>query len=95
MAYYRTPAGGEIDFIVETRRCQSGNPPHVAAIEVKRAEKWDSAWNKPLRELATLPGLKVERLFGVYMGQRAYELDGIQVLPLTDFCRALHRDRVS
>ena len=47
--YYRTPAGVEVDFIIETGRRRPGSPSRVAAIEVKRAERWDRAWDKPLR----------------------------------------------
>jgi hypothetical protein len=92
--YYRTPAGVEIDFIVETRKRQSGTPPHLVAVEVKRADKWDRAWDKPLRDLAAQPELKVERMFGVYTGERSYQFDKVQVLPAADFFKALHRGEV-
>jgi predicted AAA+ superfamily ATPase len=94
LAYYRTSAGVEIDFIIETRKRQSASPPHVVAIEVKLAEKWDRSWDKPMRDLAAQPGLKVERLFGIYTGSRAYQFDNVQVLPIADFLTALHRGEV-
>jgi predicted AAA+ superfamily ATPase len=94
LAYYRTSAGVEIDFIIETRKRQSASPPQVVVIEVKLAEKWDRSWDKPMRDLATQPGLKVERLFGIYTGPRAYQFGNVQVLPIAEFLTALHRGEV-
>lgn len=94
LAYYRTPAGVEVDFIVETRKRQAGKPARLVAIEVKLAEKWDTAWEKPLRDLAAQPGLKVERTFGIYTGRRRYEYGDLTVLPVTEFLQALHAGQV-
>jgi predicted AAA+ superfamily ATPase len=94
LAYYRTAAGVEIDFIIETRKRQAGKPPHLVAVEVKLSEKWDRTWEKPMRTLACLPGIKVERLFGVYTGKRVYHFEGVDILPLPDFLLALHRGDV-
>lgn len=41
LSYYRTPAGVEVDFIVETARRRPDSLPRVVAIEVKRAERWE------------------------------------------------------
>lgn len=94
IAYYRTPSGVEVDFIVETRRRQSGASPHVVAIEVKLAAKWDRSWEKPLRDLGVQRGLKVDRCFGVYTGERAYGFESVQVLPVSSFLSALHGGHV-
>lgn len=94
LAYYRTPAGVEVDFIIETRKRQSSQPAHVVVVEVKLAEKWDRSWEKPMRDLAAQPGLKVDRAFGVYTGLRRYEYDDLTVLPAADFLRALHAGEV-
>jgi hypothetical protein len=79
----------EVDFIIETARRQSGRPPQVVAVEVKRSAKWDRAWEKPLRSLLDNPGLKVDRLIGVYCGSKSYRFDRLTVLPLKDFVAAL------
>jgi predicted AAA+ superfamily ATPase len=89
VSYYRTPAGVEIDFIIETARRRPGSPPRVVAIETKRAERWDRAWNKPMRNLADTSGIKVERIIGVYCGSRIYRFDDIEILPLEAFLDAL------
>jgi len=87
--YYRTPAGVEVDFIIETARRQSGSLPHVVAVEVKRSDKWDRAWEKPLRSLLDNASLKVDRLIGVYCGSRSYHFDVLTVWPLEEFVKAL------
>jgi predicted AAA+ superfamily ATPase len=94
LGYYRTPAGVEVDFVIETRKRQSSEPAHVVTIEVKLAEKWDRSWEKPMRDLGAQTGLKVDRAFGVYTGTRRYEYDDLTVFPAADFLRALHAGEV-
>ena len=90
LSYYRTPAGVEVDFIVETAGRRPGSLPRVVAIEVKRAERWDRSWEKPLRSLSELSGVKVERMIGIYCGSRSYYVDDLQVWPVGEFVKALH-----
>ena len=87
--FYRTPAGVEVDFIIETARRQWDSPPHLVAVEVKRAERWGRVWEKHLRSLIENPGLIIDRLIGVYCGSRIYEFDNLTVFPLEDFVTAL------
>jgi predicted AAA+ superfamily ATPase len=87
--FYRTPAGVEVDFIIETTRRRSGSLPRVVAVEVKRADKWNRVWEKPLRSLQENPGLKIDRLIGVYCGSRSYQFDNLTVWPLGEFVKAL------
>lgn len=94
LGYYRTPAGVEVDFVIETRKRQSNSPAHIVAIEVKLAKKWNRSWERPLRDLASQPGLKVDKLYGVYTGERAYQFDDVQVLPVVEFLTTLHRGEV-
>lgn len=94
LSHYRTPAGVEVDFIIETARRRPGSPSRVVAVEVKRAERWDRRWDKPLRALAAVSGVKLDRMIGVYCGPRPYRFDEIQVLPVADFLKALHAGEV-
>lgn len=89
LSYYRTPAGVEVDFIIETARRRPDSHPRVVSVEVKRAERWDRAWDKPMRALAETSGVNVERMIGVYCGSRSYQFDNIKVLPVADFVTAL------
>jgi predicted AAA+ superfamily ATPase len=89
ISYYRTPAGVEVDFIVEIAGRRQGSPPRVVAIEVKRAERWDRSWDKPMRALAETPGIKVEGMYGVYCGTRRYQFGHIEVMPVFEFVKAL------
>ena len=94
ISYYRTPAGVEVDFIIEISRRGSSAPPHIVAIEVKRADKWNRIWGKSLRSLATIPDIKTDRLIVVYTGKRSYRFDAIDVMPAELFFRALYRGEI-
>ena len=89
LSHYRTPAGVEVDFIVETARRRPSTPARVVAIEIKRAERWDRAWDKALRGLAEAAGVNVDRMIGVYCGSKPYEFKKVTVMPFPEFVRAL------
>lgn len=89
VSYYRTSAGVEVDFIVEISRRRAKASPQIAALEIKRAERWDRNWDKALRALADTDGVRVERMIGVYCGSRRYDFDNVTVLPVADFVKAL------
>ena len=94
ITYYRTPAGVEVDFVIETARRNQNSPSRVVTIEIKRAEKWNRSWDKPMRGLADTSGIKVDRMIGVYCGPRSYLFDGIHVWPVGDFVKALFSGEV-
>jgi uncharacterized protein len=89
LRYWRTPAGVEIDFVVETAHRRPDSLPEVVAIEVKRSDQWDRAWEKPMRSLAESAGVTLKGMFGVYCGSRSYQFDNVSVLPAADFIKAL------
>jgi len=94
LAYYRTAAGAEIDFVIETRKQQSGRPAHVVCVEVKLSPRWERRWERSMRDLQTLGGIKVDKMFGVYTGERSYHFDGLDVWPIEVFLRNLHLGKV-
>ncbi|MEE9557574.1 MAG: AAA family ATPase [Candidatus Adiutricales bacterium] len=94
ISYYRTPAGVEVDFVIETSRRRPNLPPRIVAIEIKRAERWNQTWNKSLLNLANTSGVKVDRMIGVYCGSRRYQYHDIEVRPVGDFIKALFSGEV-
>ena len=92
--YYRTAAGVEVDFVVETASRRQNKGAELSAIEVKLASKWDSVWNKPLEALADAKGVHASRLFGVYTGERTLKFGHVQVLPVRAFLQALHKGEI-
>ena len=89
--YYRTPAGVEVDFIIETSRRTAASIPHILAIEVKKADNWNRSWEKPLLSLESAGKVKVDRQIMVYAGERSYRFGPVQVLPFGWFCELLHK----
>ena len=91
ISFYRTGSGVEIDFVIETRKRQPSCNAHVACLEVKMAEKWDRRWERPMRSLARSDGIHVDRMIGIYTGERVYHFDGVDVLPVRDFLERLYK----
>lgn len=94
LAYYRTPAGVEIDFIIETRKRSSDHPAHVVCLEVKSAARWKSADHAALSDMKRQTGLIVDKAIGVYLGEQSLRLDGVDVWPVSRFFRELHEGSV-
>ncbi len=92
--YYRTASGVEIDFVIETMKRQSSSPPHVVCIEVKLAEKWDRKWEGPMRSLSKESKVKVDKIIGIYCGNRSYRFKDCDVMTLELFLTSLHEGRI-
>ena len=92
--FYRTGAGSEIDFIIETRKRRQTASAHIVCLEVKLAEKWDRKWERAMRSIGAHKNICVDKMVGIYTGNRAYYFDGIDVLPLTDFLERLHEGEI-
>ena len=83
-----------MDFIVEIAGRRVGSLPRVAAIEVKRTERWDRSWEKPLMSIVDSSGVKLDRMVGIYCGSRSYDVDDLQVWPVGEFVKTLHAGEV-
>jgi predicted AAA+ superfamily ATPase len=94
LAYYRTAAGAEIDFIIEIRKRQSERPAHVVCIEVRLSTRWERRWERAMRDLQTLSGIRVDKMIAVYTGERSYHFDGLDVWPVEIFLENLHRGNI-
>ncbi len=92
--FYRTGAGNEIDFLVETKKRTTSSKPHLVAIEVKYGPRWQRKWEGPMRSLANSNKVKVEKMFGVYQGNDSYHFDGIEILPAASFLKKLYAGEV-
>ena len=90
LAFYRTPAGVEIDFLIETRRRTTAAPPRVVCVEVKSSARWKHEWETPMRALAASRAVVVDRMVGVYGGREPLTFDGVDVMPVQHFLAALH-----
>jgi predicted AAA+ superfamily ATPase len=92
--YYRTNAGVEVDFVVETAARRQSQGAELTAIEVKLSPKWDGSWNKALEGLAKSKGVHRCRKFGVYTGARVLTFGDLRVLPVPVFLEAVHKGEV-
>ncbi|MBC8401451.1 MAG: ATP-binding protein [Candidatus Marinimicrobia bacterium] len=90
--YYRTAAGVEIDFVIETKRRTSHKAPHIICIEVKLASKWNRRWENAMRDLDQRQNINVDRMIGIYMGKQTYHFDGVDVYPVKVFLEKLYNE---
>jgi predicted AAA+ superfamily ATPase len=94
IAYYRTAGGVEIDFVIETKKRQQSSVAHIVCIEVKLASKWDTQWEKHMRTLTGSNQVKVDRMIGIYTGERRYNFNDIDVLPIKVFIDELYKGNI-
>ena len=94
IGFYRTAMGGEIDFIIETRKRTSASPARVVCIEVKLSDRWDRRWERQMRDMSQSPKIQVDRMIGIYTGEQPYHFDGVDVLPVTAFLQHLHQGQI-
>ena len=81
-----TESAAAVDFVLTRDRL------HLA-IEVKAAERYNTAMGKGLRAIADLPGLT--RRILTYRGRRSFRTeDGIEIWTLDDLHQALHADQL-
>jgi len=92
--FYRTANGAEIDFVIETQKKTPSSVSHIVCIEIKMAEKWNRSWESAMRALKISDQIKVDRMIGVYTGQRAYHFNGLDVLPVEVFLEELYRGNI-
>ena len=91
IAFYRTAAGGEIDFVIETRKRTVSSRAQVVCLEVKLSDRWDRRWERQMRDMSLSPQICVDRMVGVYTGKRSYHFDGVDVLPVAEFLQQLYQ----
>lgn len=83
LAYWRTPAGAEVDFIWQRAERACG-------IEVKASRRWRPEYGMALKQLVA-DGV-VQRAYGVYLGTDRLKDGPIDVLPVIEFLARLAKD---
>ena len=89
LSFYRTGAGVEVDFVVETERKSHSRKAAVVLLEAKAARKWDRRWGGAMEALQDSKALRVRSSYGVYLGKERLRFGKVEVLPVGDFLEAL------
>jgi hypothetical protein len=53
--------------------------------------KMGQEMGRPMRSLGKSGRIHVDKMIGIYTGKRVYHFDGIDVLPVEEFLKRLHR----
>jgi predicted AAA+ superfamily ATPase len=88
--YYRSGAGSEIDFVIETEKKGFSSKAQVILIECKSSKRWDRKWEKPIRSFGETQKVNVKKKCGIYCGSEKLNFDGFAVFPFTQFIESLY-----
>lgn len=94
IAFYRIASGSEIDFVIETKKRQFTTKPHLVCLEAKMAETWDRKWDAAMLSLQESDHVEVDKMIGVYLGQRPYAFDGVDISPVVEFLGQLYKGNI-
>ena len=92
--YYRTPAGAEIDFVIETRKRTQSSKPKIICLEVKSSAKWQKNYEKSLRSFEKNNKVDVGHMYGIYLGSRNYYYKNLTILPVQNFLKQLYQGKI-
>ncbi|MCK4305836.1 MAG: ATP-binding protein [Candidatus Eisenbacteria sp.] len=85
LCYWRTPSGGELDFVWVRDR-------HAVGIEVRVNGHWRPEFSRVLKELREFGS--IQKCFGVYCGSERLQDGPVTVLPIKEFMAALSRGEI-
>lgn len=85
LGYWGTPSENEVDLIWQKGSKSIG-------IEIKSSKKWKTDFNKGLRTL--LESKKIQKGFGVYLGDDLLQDQNVPVFPVMEFLRRLHSGEI-
>ena len=69
-------------------------PAEILCLEVKLSPRWDRTWNRALEAMREQKGIRVDRLIGIYTGERRYKFGNVEVYPVEDFLTELHKGNI-
>jgi len=87
LSFWRNYDGAEVDLLCETRT-------GYVAVEIKAARDWQRRFSRGLNILRESLQPGSTRTYGVFRGDRRVDVDGIPVLPLTDFLAELWKGAI-
>lgn len=85
LSYYKFSGGYEIDLLIECQKKTISKPALYTALEIKSAKTWDARWNEALFDLQIKSKNKVNRLVGIYRGNKKLHFKNIEVYPVEQF----------
>lgn len=92
--YYGVTGGGDIDFVIETRKGTLSRKAQVVLIEIKYSKQWKKDFSDTMLSFANNSKVDVKGMFGVYLGNKAFERDGVLVLPVMEFLARLYSGEI-
>lgn len=80
--------------MIETKKRQFTAKPHLVGLEAKMAETWDRKWDVAMLSLQESDHVEVDKMIGVYLGQRPYAFDGVDISPVVEFLGQLYKGNI-
>lgn len=92
--YYSISSGGDIDFIVETKKKTISSPAQFVGIEIKFTKKWNTDFEKTLHKVKLKCENKMVKSIGIYLGDQRLTKKNIEILPIYQFIDLLWKGEI-
>lgn len=94
--HYAVSGSGDIDLIIQHRPREISRAEQVTLVEFKASHDWDSKWTKSLLDFsARNKKIKIQRLIGVYLGDRRLTQKDVEILPVFEFLSELNSGKIA
>ncbi|MBF0316059.1 MAG: ATP-binding protein [Oligoflexia bacterium] len=93
--HYSISNSYDIDLIIQLQKRTISRTDKIIACEFKLSKNWDSRWSRNLEDFKqNQKVMKVERLIGVYSGDRKFKSGEVEVFPVDLFLKELFAQKI-
>jgi predicted AAA+ superfamily ATPase len=93
LSHYSCPSG-DIDFVIELKKRTTSRKAEIICIEAKRSRRWESDFEREMRNIDASGKVKIAKKIGVYFGDKTIENDRVTVFPVLSFLEQLHSGKI-
>lgn len=92
--YFSVPGGGDIDFIIETRKKTISAPAQFVCLEIKNSKVWKASYEDLVLRVKAAKSKQVTRVLGVYRGEHRLTRGPVEVYPINEFIKSLWANEI-
>lgn len=92
--HYTVTGSFDIDFLVEHQKKILQQPPLYTAVEVKLSRQWRPEWTDLLNHFSSDKKSKIQKCYGVYLGQETQNFGTLTVMNFQEFSQQLWSGKI-